>query len=304
VPNIYRTPWAIALDALLSDGEWHDGLQVVREAEKTITPGVAQRRAESDRARMSAKKYGEAQPRARELPTATVIRIGKRAVMRSLVAARMRDKAYEVDPSPLPERAYVMGGWKVRDVRVGRVSIAELARRHKLTHRTMAALIRGSDITLEKVGRISHVATSDLDQVNALVEAYRVESAKRRSQSARANSEARRLAPPVKKTLTQLARGSNLSSHSARLIVEQNPDMPWEVRGRVTYLPLTAFHLWEEAVAVWNATRRDRRVLGSMKGAATRWHAEQEHEHEDEQPDGQHETGPDVELEQAEQGES
>lgn len=283
MPNIYKTPWAIALDELLSDGQWHDGLRAVREAEKKITPGVAERRAESDRARMSSKLHGEARPRKRELGTATLIRIGKRAVMRSLVAARVRDGVYELDPHPLPDGAYRIGGWKVRDVRANRKSVSEIAREYSVTPRTLARLVADSDIPRETVGRITYISKTDLDQIAALVQTHREATAQRRIEASRIAAQRRRQAPVTRKSLSDLAEQSHLSNHSARCIADTNPDLPWETVGRITYLPLSALPLWQEAVNAWEATRHDRRSMGSTKGFATRRRRKQD------QQDGQRE---------------
>lgn len=265
----YKTEWAKYLDEGLADGEWHDGLDLVLKAEKLITPGVAERRTEADRARMSSKKHGEAQPRQVEMSTAARIRVGKRAIMRSLVAARVRDGQYETDPAPLPRGAWSTGGWKLRSLRAGRLTIAQLARTYKVAPETMMRIVTTQNLG-ESNGRHVLVPKASLTQLDELIAEHRRASRAQRIAAMHLASLARELRPPGRTSLSELAAGSQISQYSARDIAAANPDLPWIKEGRARYLPDEHLPLWKEAVAAWEAARHDRRRLGAAKSAATR----------------------------------
>lgn len=268
--NRYRVPWAQRLDELLADGQWHDGLTVVREAEKLITPGVARRRTEGDRVRMTVKAHGEERPRLREMSTSRIIAIGKRATMRSLVTARVRDGAYEIDPRPLPRGSWACGDWKIRDLRTDRMPISVVAARYQTTVPVLRQLIQDADITVEQVGRITYVPTTCLDHVAQLVEEHRVALLDKRRAALQLAAARRGQVTQTHLALSRLASLSRISQHSAARIVDLNPDMPWKREGRKTLLPIEAVEQWNRAVQAWNADRHDRRIRASIQAAETR----------------------------------
>lgn len=126
-------PYVTKANQILSDGEWHDGLTVVKEAEKAIPPGPAHRYNETVRELSSARRNGgQAKDRARDTEMEKTVTGGRRAMLRKLVHDYVRGGSWECRPWPLPPGAWRTGGWEVRDVRAGRIALSALITRPEL----------------------------------------------------------------------------------------------------------------------------------------------------------------------------
>lgn len=269
----YKAPEAERLEELLSDGEWHDGLTVVREAEKRITPGVAERRCEDDRARTAQKdENGKPVPRVKDVPLSTKIRIGKRSIMRSLVRARLRDGAFEIDPNPIPSDGWKAGGWKVRDLRVTRIAAMDVAKKLHTSIETLRDLLtQDPPIQVVHVGRVTYLRHEQIPELEERLEASREDLSQRRSAKSREVARLRREAPAQRLSLNQLADQCGLAHESCRQVRHTlAKDLPWKEVGRVTYLPIEHLPAWEAAVQQWDHERSQRRRLGQVKAVATR----------------------------------
>jgi hypothetical protein len=150
------SPSTVRALEILSDGEWHDGKEIVREMEKKVTPGVAFRKAETDRAIMSRRRNGEALERRRQLSNDALIAIGKRAKVRTAIAAMHRRGRWEIEPWPLPENAYRTGAFRIRDTSAHLVTFSELLARHGLHNRQLRKLM-DQDPPVERIiqGRVT-----------------------------------------------------------------------------------------------------------------------------------------------------
>lgn len=98
----------------LSDGQWHDGLQVVRVLERSIPPGEASR-------------IGARRREADKATTEELIRTGRREKAREVIRSAMARGAVETDVSLTRRSWQGLDPWKIRDPLAGAWSVAEVA---------------------------------------------------------------------------------------------------------------------------------------------------------------------------------
>jgi hypothetical protein len=253
-------------DEILADGEWHDGRELIREMEKKIAPGVALRHAEADRRRSLRTRHGEDRDPDDGRPVPDLIRGGKRAIVRILVANRIRDRTWEADVWPVPELGWSIGGWKIRDLRPRRGSVGALATRFGVhRHRILDAIAAEPPVTTEQVGKVTYIY--DLPEVERRLFRPTAEMTLAIEEAARARLAAQReavlTADRVK--FSDLALYSGIGADTAaKLRDEHLDDLAWETRGRVMYLPASELPKWTAIVEEFHAGSYQRRSAASL----------------------------------------
>lgn len=189
-----RTAWSARATELLADGELHDGLTVVREAEKQIPPGIGQRYAERARMHEAVKRYGKDAPekvlsRKKPISATTQIALGRRLIMQTLVSSRVKKGTWRLDAGhPLPEGAW-RGEvpWAIQNLSVFRVSITDFRRTHQLAAPTLEKIIvdNGLEDLLTTSGRTRYIPLSARPEFEQAVIIYKDDGPRRRSIAAK-----------------------------------------------------------------------------------------------------------------------
>jgi hypothetical protein len=255
-------PWIIKAEELLADGAWHDGLTVMREVEKTILPGVAVRRNEMERFLSARRRGSSSSERVKERETAALIAMGKLGLMQTMVHSRIRAHSWQVNPWPMPEGGWHMGGWEVRDLRRIRLALTQAATRLNCVPETLRKLLaEHPELECGQVGRVLYVY--DLAGLEKVVAQYKAERSQQRGKILRDVAERIRSEPVDKFALTTLAGRSHISDETARKLQKSSPQLPWIHRGRSTYLPIDYLPHWEGLVQKWRAGKFERRSNAS-----------------------------------------
>lgn len=135
----HASPQLEALWVELADGEWHNGLTILREIQKAITPGVAERE-------------GRLQFRKPDEYTLEEIKAsGKRALAHSTMSAQFEIGRLERDVEKLT-RAHWAGElpWRVRDSQAGWRTIVEAADELGITESVIRSWIRNGFVPHSK----------------------------------------------------------------------------------------------------------------------------------------------------------
>lgn len=263
------TLWSLAGDGMLSDGEWHDGLAVTKAIARAVPPGVAERKAESLRSHVSELRHGTANERIITKDLGTLIRIGQRTIARSLVGNRLREGSWEIEGNTSRSR-WRVGGWRLRDLRVGRITVTDAASKFQISKPVVIELIQ-RDPPLEhlKVGRVVYLI--DIDGLRDRLEDYRNESLQRRRAAARKVSVQRQLTPRPGVPLTELATRSKIGGPVARKLQLATPELGWIEQGRRNrYLPPDRVPEWDKAVQLYRDGDSERRSVTSKRVRAAR----------------------------------
>lgn len=250
--------WSVKADEILADGQWHDGMQLVREIEKTVTPGVALRRVESYRQSRLRARDKEGQDRKTAPPERRLIAMGQRAITQSFILSRVRRGSYVTDPSPIPEDGWRgQGGWMIRDARVQRTAYSVLAERYSISHTTARSLIfMDPPIPHRRTKRRIEIEDRDVPLFEARVEEYRRQALERRSARSLAAHERRRQARPDRLALSIVARQFGIAPSTGSALKKLTPGLGWIEAGRVTYLPLDRVPDFEVVVEAYKLTGR------------------------------------------------
>jgi hypothetical protein len=117
--------WRFLLE-LLQDGQWHDGLKVAREVERTIPPGQASR-------------YATFSSDDKDL----LVRTGRRNRVRELIGSGFSRKRFECDRTPIGKEGWSGAEpWRIRDLMAGYLTIGELADALDLTPAVIRTWVR------------------------------------------------------------------------------------------------------------------------------------------------------------------
>ncbi len=110
-----RSPELAALMEELSDGQWHDGMTVMRAVERIIPPGEASR-------------TGARRRNAEGATPEELIRTGRREKVRAVVLSALQRGRVEIDVQNLGRAAW-RGEvpWRLRDPFAGYLSVAQMA---------------------------------------------------------------------------------------------------------------------------------------------------------------------------------
>ncbi len=237
------------MDEALADGEWHDGMQVIREAMKKITPGVAMREAQRNRANAQS-----------ECSANQLIKRGKRSILQSIVNARRRAKSWEVDVWPLPADAWRIGGWRVRDLRARRKPLTVIAEEAGMDkRRARELLLLDPPIRHEVRGPATYLQKEDIPALLQRIEEWRAGIPERRSRGALAGHAAWRARPKTYATLGDLCDRSNMAPVTVRKLQQQHPELPWQIVGRGVRLPLDQLPAWDKVAEEFRANSFERR---------------------------------------------
>ena len=239
------------MDEILADGEWHDGRDMLREAGKLIPPGIALRNAEKVRDNARRRRGQEESERNDTLTTASLITMGRNRITQRVVHTRIDGDSWEARPGfPLPRGEWLRGGWEVRDVRVGRHPLTVLADRYHMASGAMRQLIL-ADPPIPHItsGRILRVHERDLEDLEQRVAEHRANARVRRANAARRYRANLRANPPevTRLSLTALHSRYKLRVETVRSLLDEHPDIPREIVGKTTYVPLDSLPAFEEA---------------------------------------------------------
>lgn len=268
-----RDAWLEEADALLADGKWHDGLTWMLAVEKEIMPGIAQRKTEQDRVRITLRRMRrlreqelgrpltedelsqlEVGERTRPLSMGAQIAAGKRSLVVHFVHTRVRMRAYEVEPWPMPEGGWKAGGWRLR--RPARWSPSLLQGRYNLAQSTIRALIlQAPALRHMTAGRILYVYDEELPALEERIKAYREGSTERRREGMLERWQRAGQAPITHYSVTALAERGGLAVQTAQRLRRAHPELGWVKRGRVTRLPIEQLPEWERIVKDFKASR-------------------------------------------------
>lgn len=265
--RITETPWSRRAEELLADGEWHDGMQLLREVEKLITPGPARRKAQNKYVSRRRRENGEEEPeRKRELPDSALIAMGKRYMTQNMVHGRLKSGAWQTDRPITAWRG--RPGWQLR--KVIRYSPHAIAKdRYGISPQQLRDLIL-RDPALPHIVNGRHLYVEH-DQVAALderVRQYKKESRARYSRARRAVLERGGGKAPERYSMTELQRKVHLSYRTLRTIMEQNPDFPFFRKPGATYVNVEDMPDFEKLVEEWKAGHKERFSEGARKRRA------------------------------------
>lgn len=168
---------------LLADGEWHDGIEFLRELEKVLLPGPAHRVNEEDRARSSRKRHEGGRERVREIDLGRSVDYGKRSILRKLVTDMVRQGTWEVTPYPMPRGQWRQGGWKLRDLRTMRISLSEIQKQHGLVGPMPVLrdlLAQDPPLSFTKAGRVTYVDRTAVPELTDRYKRWRAGQSPRR----------------------------------------------------------------------------------------------------------------------------
>lgn len=267
--RITQPNYSVRADEILADGEWHDGLEFMRDIERKILPGIAIRHNEKMRVRAALRRGSEraAEERQYALSDEAQKAAGKRSLSTILVHGRVRFGAWEVDPWPVPENGWKQGGWKLR--RIIRHAPHALASRYGLAPETVRALIlQEPAIPHDRRGPKLTIREEALPQLEGRIETYRSEAGERRRKASLEWVAAHAHDEPTHLSLRQLSKRDHIAPLAARKICEAHPELQWRRRGNATELPLEELPKWDKLVAEYLAGGAERR-----SAAARRRHA-------------------------------
>jgi hypothetical protein len=268
--------WIKEGEKLLRDRRWHDGLTWARAVEGFIPPGVAQRFAEDVRASAAARAAGvskdEAPARKRPLPLAAQVASGKRQMVVRHIHGRVRMGLIEVDPWPLPRRAWREGGWQVR-LAPRRYSPNELEVKYRISSQRIRDLILFEPALPHVVKGITLTITErELPELERRIAVYRQQAGMRRRAAARKRwaAEAERAAGQERTRIpiSVLARESHIDPKRGRELVAANPDLGWIVEGRSIFLPVSSLPEWERVVEAYR--KEHPRSASGLRAVQTR----------------------------------
>lgn len=230
-------PWAVAVEEILADGEWHDGRRVLLQGMRVIEPGVAQREAERTRAAAS----GAPEKRQKPVSVDEQIRVGKRRLMSALMNGRLRMGTWESDP-PYPMGEIWTGpSFKLRDLRARMMSVPELAAHCQVPVSTIDTVIRQTAVAVERRGKNRQIAKADLPKFEDEVKRWVAETSARRAESTR------------KAMRTRAKQGRNMFTPTTVAAIESvlghDPDMP--ARERLERVAEQAREAEELRTALW-----------------------------------------------------
>ena len=238
-------PWALRATEILADGEWHDGLTIMREMSKLIPPGIAVRRAERNREYLSARRHDGPEERIVQRSQSELIRFGKRSIVTSYIVERRRFGSWEIDPWPIPKDGYRVGNWKVRDVTAGRVALSVICTRLGVTTPVARRLLAiDPPIEAESIGRCTYIR--DVEAFEARVTAHKSPDPERVGD------------PATMLSLSQLSKRGHIGPQTCRDLQLAHPELPWHYRGRGTYLPPANLAEWDVIVAAHKAEHAPR----------------------------------------------
>lgn len=299
-----QPPWTVRAEEILSDGEWHDGMALCRDIERLITPGVALRHQEEIRTSKKIKELveagldpsGEDLERKIERRTGTLIAMGKRAITQKVLHNRLRQGTWVTEPSPLPERAWAQGGWRIRSVVATRSSVRELSRRYRVAPPAVRELIlREPAIPHVFVGEGDRVLMVDAEHLPALearLEERKVEVARRRSAASKETRRRAREAPVTSYSLTEVADQLGTTNESLKAALVHAPRGVLIQRGRVTRIPIEQLPKVAALFQTWMDARPER-ASKAMKAARRRGrHHNAEHPEHPEHPQHPHALEP------------
>lgn len=269
-PRVTSTQWAIRAAELLADGEWHDGLEVLREAEKKITPGVAWRKTQNRYVKRRRRETGQEDldPERRVgLSDAAIIAMGKRTISRSMVEGRLKSGSWESDPTPVPEESWRSGGFRLRSRDARRFTPRSIARdRYGIGPETLRRLIvQEPQVPHSQVGRVTYLYADDLPALDARVQEYKDAEGERRGAARRLVLEQKRQQAPAKSrySLTELENLVAIGYKSLRKIVDAYPDFPWVRVGKSIYVETTDLAELLELIGKYREGRAERVSAGA-----------------------------------------
>jgi len=245
-------PWAMRADELLADGAWHEGLTVIREAEKRIIPGVAMRYMDRIREK-SAREKGRDKPYNPDLSVAAQIQAGKIKLMRVLFSNRMACGSWETNPAHVPMDMFLTREWQLRDLRRQQRSIAEIAHFYHLSKGViLGMLLSDPPVPYTELPHGRYVHVDHLPVIAAKVKVYEAGRFKRRSiASTKSRAVANRITaedPPTQISMRQARALYGFDCTIATRIVQDNPDLGWVRKGRYIYIPVDLLPDVEAAV--------------------------------------------------------
>lgn len=250
--------WVARAEELLADGEWMDGRAFVKEVEKAIPPGPAGRVAEESR-RGGSKMVLRRQ-----------IAVGKRAIVQTLVNARVANHSWEVDPWPIPPNGWRIGGWRLRHARVGYMALTAAAQQLGMAKETANRLVdEDPPIPLRQVGSRKRLIR---------IEDLQVLDGRRRDEWEAAMQGRIDRAHAVGAfgdrpwfTATDLRAIYTLANGAISAVQDQHPDLGWVWKGRRnSYLPAASIPAFEKALLEYARAGSDRRSVSLRRAHAER----------------------------------
>lgn len=85
---VTTTPWGLAVDRILSDGEWHSSEEIIASAGASVPPGVAYREGERRRGSVAPRVRGDQE---------SALAAGARSRVRDALHSRVRTGTVERD---------------------------------------------------------------------------------------------------------------------------------------------------------------------------------------------------------------
>ena len=264
--SAHDRPWLAKMDEMLSDGEWHLGRDVMREAEKHVLPGVAWRKVEEDRERSARRRGNTTKQRKIKQPTEVLVAMGKKAVVQNDIWPRVRMGSWQVEPWPVPKGTWYQATWRIRDLRKARTPQTHVAQQFGVRVSVIRDLVL-LDPPLEHhlVGRVLYVANEALPDLTGRVKDYLADSSLRRALSNSAAAQRKREQARTKIPLSVLSRDSGISTRTGRELMERSPWLQWETRGRVIYLPGDQLAGWAEMVTIYQGESAERRSAANRQ---------------------------------------
>lgn len=235
--------WIQEGDDLLADGQWHEGLDVMETMGRAIQPSVALRRVENVR-----KRLGGPEDRVRPMNETALVLMGRRSMVQAFMHGRVSYGSWEIRPWPMPEGGWNGSGWQVRDLRVTRMSVAELEKHCHITGGKIRELITQKPPLEHTVrGSLMYLPTSQLPALEERIEIYKAQSRERRRAGARLRWDQPQ-PPPTELSIRQLTKRSGIGVAAVHAIRGANFDLHWVRRGKALCLPVSQLPRWDRLV--------------------------------------------------------
>lgn len=197
-PRRTHSLWSDKADEILSDGEWHNGPDLVWDLMKMVPAGLALRELEADRVitRIGSEAIEELarenpdEPRTlllhrlrEELPRRSqwsddaLIQSGRQRLVRMAVRERVRSGRWEIRGLEWPpsREQWRKGDWELRDAYTQSRTLSQLASDYGMELDTLRKVITDYGIPVIKKGRITRIHLDRIVELDRAVEKVRSE---------------------------------------------------------------------------------------------------------------------------------